>query len=127
MDTDVVSLIMRGRLPAEEIALGGRTWCVSFVTVGELANGAAAARWGVRRRTELADRLRETEVLPYDIDVSFNWGRLTAEARRRGRARPVNDTWIAACCLTQGLPLMTRNIKDFADFAEHHGLILEVA
>jgi predicted nucleic acid-binding protein len=35
-----------------------------------------------------------------------------------------NDTWIAACCLTDNLPLATLNTKDFADFAEHDGLTL---
>ncbi|HVQ92779.1 MAG TPA: type II toxin-antitoxin system VapC family toxin [Mycobacteriales bacterium] len=126
MDTDVISLIMKSRLPPDETVLTSRICYVSFVTVGELAKGAAEANWGVRRRTELADWLHKVGVLPYDIDVSYNWGQLSAEARRRGRSRPVNDTWIAACCLTQGLPLMTRNLKDYVDFAEHHGLILEV-
>ena len=41
---------------------------------------------------------------------------------RRGRPRPQNDTWIAACCLVYDLPLATLNVKDFADFADHEGL-----
>jgi predicted nucleic acid-binding protein len=41
-----------------------------------------------------------------------------------GRPRPVNDTWVAACCLAYDLPLATLNVKDFADFAEHDGLEL---
>jgi predicted nucleic acid-binding protein len=32
--------------------------------------------------------------------------------------------WNAACCLVEGLPLATLNIKDYLDFAEHHGLVL---
>jgi predicted nucleic acid-binding protein len=40
------------------------------------------------------------------------------------RPRPVNDTWIAACCLVRALPLASLNVKDFADFAEHEGLQL---
>jgi predicted nucleic acid-binding protein len=36
----------------------------------------------------------------------------------------VNDTWIAACCLVEGLPLATHNVKDYADFVDHHGLSL---
>jgi predicted nucleic acid-binding protein len=36
----------------------------------------------------------------------------------------VNDMWIAAVCLSDDLPLATRNVKDYADFAEHHGLRL---
>jgi len=41
-----------------------------------------------------------------------------------GRARPANDTWIAACTLSYGLPLATLNVKDFEDFTEHEGLNL---
>ena len=51
-------------------------------------------------------------------------GEISAHATRRGRPRPQNDTWIAACCLAYDLPLATLNIKDFKDFAEHEGLAL---
>ncbi len=51
-------------------------------------------------------------------------GELQAHAQLRGRPRPANDTWIAACCLVRDHPLATLNVKDFADFAEHEGLEL---
>jgi predicted nucleic acid-binding protein len=38
-------------------------------------------------------------------------------------SRPANDTWIAACCLVNRLPLATFNTKDFIDFAQHEGLV----
>jgi toxin FitB len=53
-----------------------------------------------------------------DTDVA------SAEARRRERPRPTNDSWIAACCLAHQFPLATFNAKDFEDFAEHDGLRL---
>ena len=68
--------------------------------------------------------LATTIVLPYDETVAWTWGQLSVISERRGRTRPINDTWIAACCLTAGLPLATRNVKDFDDFAEHDGLSL---
>jgi toxin FitB len=34
----------------------------------------------------------------------------------------VNDMWVAACCLAEDVPLATRNVKDYADFTEYHGL-----
>lgn len=37
---------------------------------------------------------------------------------------PVNDSWIAACCLARDLPLATLNIKDNADLAKREGLAL---
>jgi predicted nucleic acid-binding protein len=57
-----------------------------------------------------------------DEAVAATWGRLSAAAVRRGRPRPVNDMWGAACCLTHGIPLATFNLKDYEDFNQHHGL-----
>ena len=52
------------------------------------------------------------------------WGEIQAYARLRGRPRPINDSWIAACCIARELPIATFNIKDYADYAEHEGLEL---
>ena len=99
LDTDVVSLTMRGQLDVDAAGLYGRTWCVSFVTVGELVQGAAAADWGLRRWTRIADWLRDVVVLPYDFNVATTWGLMSGSAKRRGHPRPVNDTWTAAVCV----------------------------
>ena len=66
-------------------------------------------------------------ILPYGEDVARTWGRISAAAMQRGRARPANDTWIAACALSHGLPLATLNAKDFQDFADRDGLRLIVS
>jgi predicted nucleic acid-binding protein len=124
LDTDVASLIIGKQIDLAASGLYGRTWCVSFVTVGELAKGAAMAKQGLRRWTELATWLSKVIILPYNVQVSNTWGQLAAAAQLRGRARPVNDMWIAAVCLSNGLALATHNLKDFADFAEHHRLVL---
>ena len=125
LDTDVASLSYKGRLPAPlATRLVGQQVCVTFVTIGELSRWAAKRRWGTRARTELVDWLGRTVVLPYDERVAWEWGQLSIQAERRGRARPINDTWIAACCLVADLPLATLNLKDFEDFAEYDGLRL---
>jgi toxin FitB len=124
-DTDVASLSYKGRLPASLAArLVGQEVCVTFVTIGELARWAEKRNWGTRARTELVAWLARTVVLPYDERVAWRWGQISVGAERRGRARPINDTWVAACCLVADLPLATLNLKDFGDFAEHDGLRL---
>jgi predicted nucleic acid-binding protein len=60
-------------------------------------------------------------ILPYSEDVARTWERISAAAMQRGRPRPPNDTWIAACAPTYGLPLATLNAKNFKDFAAHNG------
>ncbi|MBM7518308.1 hypothetical protein [Nocardioides nitrophenolicus] len=50
-----------------------------------------------------------------------------AYAEKRGRPRPANDAWIAACCLVHDVPLATLNVGHFGDFAEYEGLRLITA
>ena len=128
VDTDVASHALRGRLSDPlKAQLIGRSVCISFVTLGELTKWTVMRSWGPQRLAHLAAWRRHVVLLPFDPAVATTWGELQARAQRRGRPRPVNDTWIAACCLVQGLPLMTLNIKDFEDFAEHEGLRLITA
>ena len=79
---------------------------------------------GTARLAGLDRFLNQVVVLPYSPNVARIWGELQARAQLRGRPRPINDTWIAACCLTRNIPLATLNLKDYADFADHEGLQL---
>jgi hypothetical protein len=125
LDTDVASAILRARVPDRMRAkLAGKTPCITFVTLGELTKWTVLRRWGPRKLADLQQWRHGVVLLPVDESVATTWGRLQARAQRRGRPRPVNDTWIAACCLVDGLPLATLNLKDFEDFAAHVGLSL---
>lgn len=82
---------------------------------------------GPAYRRRLEAWLSNVLVLPYNDeiqDVARTWGTIAAHAQRRGRPRPQNDMWVAACCLYYDLPLATLNVKDFRDFAEHEGLTI---
>ncbi|WP_045875869.1 type II toxin-antitoxin system VapC family toxin [Pseudofrankia sp. DC12] len=123
LDTDVASLSHKRRLTGPvETRLIGRRPLITFVTFGELTKWTDLRAWGNHRRQELADWLSGIPVLPGDEAVAATWGRLSAAATRAGQPRPVNDMWIAACCLTHNLPLATLNLKDYVYFKDHHGL-----
>jgi toxin FitB len=125
LNTDVVSLYRAGRLPAgfaRQVVTNDIS--IAFATAGELWKGALAKRWGDARRGGLDLWLAETKTVSADLAVAQVWGTLTTAAQRRGRPRPLNDTWIAACCIEAGLPLLTLNRRDFVDFADHDGLVL---
>ncbi len=123
VDTDVASTLLRRRA-SDTLArqLTGHTIAITFVTYGELTKWTLVRHWGPRSLETMRTFLGELVVLPYDQHVATRWGEIQAYAQLRGRPRPANDSWIAACCLVRGLPLATFNIKDFADFAEHEGL-----
>jgi toxin FitB len=125
VDTDVASLLQKGQAPPwvlRQLA-DARIW-LTFVTVGELAKWAVVRRWGGDRRDRLDAWMAQRPVIPYDTRIARVWGELAGAAQLRGRPRPQNDMWIAACCLRYQVPLVTLNIADFVDFAEHHGLTL---
>jgi predicted nucleic acid-binding protein len=125
LDTDVASRSFRERLPPPLAArLVGKQPILTFVTVGELAQWTKLRHWGPRNLAMLDSWLADKPVIPGSRAIAALWGGLSAEAIQRGRPRPVNDTWVAACCLAYQLPLATLNLKDFKDFAEHHGLRL---
>jgi predicted nucleic acid-binding protein len=125
VDTDVASTILKGQLP-DVLArrLAGQRLAVTFVTVGELTQWTYLHRWGPQRRAGLQAFFASVIVLPGSFRAATVWGEIQAHARLRGRPRPVNDSWIAACCVARELPLATLNIKDYADFVEHEGLEL---
>jgi predicted nucleic acid-binding protein len=80
--------------------------------------------WDERRRGRLEAWTAGRPIIPFDPRIAQLWGELTGQAKLRGRPRPQNHTWIAACCLRYGIPLVALNSADLGDFAEHHGLIL---
>jgi len=125
LDTDVASRPFRQRLsPALTAQLADHTHAITFVTLGELTKWTLVRHWGLRERSRLDGFIQDVVVLPYSDLVARRWGELRAYAQLRGRARPQNDTWIAACCLVREHPLATLNRKDFEDFVEYEGLQL---
>jgi len=120
LDTDAASDYIKGG-SASSVAgrLVGRTMALSFVTVGEMVKWPELYGWGERRREHLVQWLESVDVVVGDEAVAHLWGRIFARAQRAGRTPPINDSWIAASCLSYGLPLLTLNTKDYQFFVDH--------
>jgi toxin FitB len=117
VDTDVASSLVRGKpIVAVSRALAPHVPCVTFVTVAELTEWGLNRSWGRKTLIGIDSWLGRVPKLWSDEAISRTWGRLSAETRRAGRPRPINDMWIAACCIAEGLPLATLNVKDYEDF-----------
>lgn len=114
LDTDAATHLQRGSLPAGlEEQVGKATVALTFVTVGELFQGAVHAAWGTRRVAALELFVSRLPIIPFSLAVARTWGDLCGEALRRGRRVPANDAWVAACCITHDLPLLTFNRRHF--------------
>lgn len=115
LDTNIVSYLMRGHSLAELYRphLDGRRLAISFMTVGELYEGAYRAKWGWRRLTRLKETVETYVVIPFSLGICREWGAIRCE--RRTRPIAADDAWIAATARTHGLPLVTHNRGDFTD------------
>lgn len=93
---------------------------VSVITIGELRAGVLVA-------DDLATRDRRLDTLttalsldpvPVDDRVADAWARLRVALADAGLRMPVNDSWIAATAMAQGIPVVTQD----ADYVELEGL-----
>lgn len=128
LDTDVSSGLIKQDLPNHlGRKLVGHELAVTFVTVGELTKWVYVRDLGTRRRTQIEAWIDRRPRVLATVDVARKWGEIVAYAEKRGRPRPVNDSWVAACCLAYDLPLATLNVDDFKDYVEYEGLTLITA
>lgn len=114
LDTSVLvdhHRVNAGELPDES--------AIAAVTLAELAAGPHATgdpEERARRQDRLQWAAATWDALPFDEAAARSYGRVFAATRaagRSGRAR-LADLLIASTALSNGLPLYTRNAKDFA-------------
>lgn len=94
------------------------TTAISAISVGEMTLGVERMSEGKRRRSlERALKfLREDyagRMLDFTEGVAVEWGRLVADAQKRGRNLSVLDSQIEATAIHFGLTVVTRNDADF--------------
>jgi predicted nucleic acid-binding protein len=121
VDTNVISELRKGERCDESVAAWWSTIAddeifLSVLTVGEIRKGienirrrdawsaAALERWLLRLLRDYAGR-----ILPIDVDVVEEWGRLNAAG-----PLPVIDSLLAATAKVRGLTLVTRDTHDVA-------------
>ena len=89
-----------------------------MLTLGELHKGVAKLAEGARK-TKLRDWIDEDlcrrfqgRLLPVDLEVACEWGRLQARSAAKGQPLPAVDSLIAATAMVHHLTVVTRNVKD---------------
>ena len=98
---------------------------LSVIALGEIQKGIAALGDRERKRklqAWLENDLRARfagRVLDVDTDVALEWGVLQGQALQKGTPAPVVDSLIAATAIRHNLVLVTRNVRDFAQFPVH--------
>jgi tRNA(fMet)-specific endonuclease VapC len=123
LDTDHVSLILRGDARFQKLVEQHPEACTTVITIQEIFNG-----WITRinqaqpdedfvelyaRLTRSIEYLKQTEILDFDREADRCFRSLLQQNAALRKARLQRDMRIAAIALSQNATLATRNQRDF--------------
>lgn len=89
------------------------TLCISSVTFAELCHGVEKSTLPEHNRRQVEDFVSRLEILPYGDKAAAHYGDIRATLERQGKTIGVNDLHIAAHARSEGLVLVTNNLKEF--------------
>lgn len=87
--------------------------CISTVTLMELIYGAEKSSNQARNLADVEGFAARLEVLKYDQDAAAHTGQLRAELAKAGMTIGPYDHMIAGHARSQGLILVTNNLREF--------------
>ncbi|WP_097304953.1 type II toxin-antitoxin system tRNA(fMet)-specific endonuclease VapC [Pseudomonas chlororaphis] len=87
--------------------------CISSVTLMELIYGAEKSATPERNLSVIEGFVARLEVLAYDYEAAIHSGQLRAELARAGTPIGPYDQLIAGHARSQGLVLVTNNVREF--------------
>lgn len=86
---------------------------LSAITVAELVHGAEKSAQPERNLAVVEDFCSRLAILPYGEREAYQYGQIRAALERVGQPIGVNDLHIAAQARSQGLTLVTNNLREF--------------
>jgi len=93
------------------IATQGESLFLPSIVLGELHYGFIKGRreqLNERKLQQFISRLK-VEIILVDADVARKYASIYFSLRSKGTKLPINDVWIAACCMEAGGTLLTRD------------------
>jgi len=115
LDTNIVIYVIKRR-PVEVLALFNRhagQMCISSITLAELLHGAEKSARPDHNLRQVEDFVSRLEVLEYGTKAAAHYGDIRAGLERQGTPIGVNDLHIAGHSRSEGLTLVTNNLKEF--------------
>ena len=115
LDTNIVIYVLKRR-PVEVLAVfntNASRMAISSITLSELMYGAEKSLNVNRNLEAIEEFVSHLDVLPYDAKASQHYGQIKATLERKGEIIGENDIHIAAHAISQGLILVSNNLKEF--------------
>lgn len=115
LDTNIVIYVIKRR-PIEVMATFNQNasrMAISSITLAELMHGAEKSSQPAHNYAVIEDFSSRLEVLPYTAKAAQHYGSIRAALEKTGQTIGVNDLHIAAHARSEGLVLVTNNVREF--------------
>jgi tRNA(fMet)-specific endonuclease VapC len=115
LDTNMVIYVIKRRPPAVREVFNrqhGRM-AISAITLAELLHGAEKSSDPPRNLAVVDDYCSRLTVLPYTDKAAAHYGSIRAALETQGQLIGVNDLHIAAHARSEGLTLVSNNLREF--------------
>jgi tRNA(fMet)-specific endonuclease VapC len=124
LDTNIVIYVIK-RKPIEVLEKFNQNAlriCVSSITYAELIYGVEKSTKSAHNLRHVEDFISRLEVLDYGMKAANHYGEIRSNLEKAGSPIGPNDLHIAAHARSEGLVLVSNNLKEFKRVA---GLRLE--
>jgi tRNA(fMet)-specific endonuclease VapC len=115
LDTNIAIYVIKRR-PVEALQTfndhAGQL-CISAITLAELQHGTEKSAAPEKNQRIVDDFVSRLEVLEYGNKAANHYGDIRADLERRGTPIGINDIHIAAHARSEGLVLVTNNLREF--------------
>jgi len=87
--------------------------CISSITLAELLHGAEKSERTEHNLHQIEDFFSRLDVLEYGKKSAAHYGSIRANLERKGTIIGVNDLHIAGHARSEGLTLVSNNLREF--------------
>ena len=126
LDTNIYTDFAEG-LPevVDILATSGRHLFMPSIVLGELSYGFLKGNRRDLNEKKLLEIINQIkmEIISVDQHVARKYGIIYDSLVKKGKKVPINDVWIAACCMESGGTLLTRD-KHFESIDQIETIIL---
>ena len=115
LDTNIVIYVLKRR-PVEVLKIfntNATRMAISSITLSELFYGAEKSSSADKNLEAIEEFISHLDVLPYDVKACQHYGQIKAALEKKGEVIGENDIHIAAHAISQGLILVTNNLREF--------------
>ena len=115
LDTNIVIYVIKRR-PMEVLEVFNQhtgQMCISSITLAELFHGVEKSSRPEHNWRQVEDFTSRLDILEYGYKAAAHYGDIRADLEREGNTIGVNDLYISGHARSEGLTLVSNNLREF--------------